>query len=221
MMLASLYQLPQIAKHTPREISWDSLPNNCIIQLHWNPTPSFKETLKKYNFKVLVLVRHPLDVLLSIWQFSQQEPATCRWLDGFCGDERHLHHVDLHSEAFLEYAKSCRAKALLSISKHWLREPNIYSVRYEQLVDKPYAWLEQISLFLDIVPSRADLQKTISLHAIEILQKKHTNGHFWQGRPGHWRELLSPSVSEIIYLAHQELFAIMGYSPILFSDRAN
>jgi hypothetical protein len=58
------------------EISWDASTRNRLVAMHWRRTPEVHEILTRLNFDIIVTARHPLDVLISILQFSQHEPAT-------------------------------------------------------------------------------------------------------------------------------------------------
>jgi hypothetical protein len=87
--------------------------------MHWRRSPTFHQFLMERQFEVLVTVRHPLDVLISILHFAQYEPATRRWLDGEGGNETSLLGADPTSEAFLAYALSGRASALFEVSAEW------------------------------------------------------------------------------------------------------
>ena len=51
--------------HFPHEIDWDHLPERCVIQIHWYPNPEFVARLAAQNVRVVVLARHPMDVLMS------------------------------------------------------------------------------------------------------------------------------------------------------------
>jgi hypothetical protein len=119
ILLAQLYDLAQYAAHTPDALDWETLPENCIVQLHWHRLPPFTTFLAAQNFRVVTMARHPLDILISILQFSPHEPQTACWLDGENGNETAIHNKSVISPEFLAYAVSSRAQALLSISREW------------------------------------------------------------------------------------------------------
>ena len=101
----------QIAVHTPDEVDWANLPaDNLVLQLHWPPTTDFLRCLQDNEFGVVALVRHPLDVLLSILQFSPSEPLTARWLDGAGGSEAAIYGQSPNSLAFQENMLQVRGR---------------------------------------------------------------------------------------------------------------
>jgi len=53
-----MYDLPQIAVHTPREIAWQSLPPKVILQIHWRDTDNFVSLLAENGFRPIVIARH-------------------------------------------------------------------------------------------------------------------------------------------------------------------
>src|SRR5260370_24495579 len=64
-LLTALYGLEQVPAHLPQEVDWDNLPRRCVLQIHWYPIDDFVESLQRHGFRIVVLARHPLDVLMS------------------------------------------------------------------------------------------------------------------------------------------------------------
>jgi hypothetical protein len=209
-MLASLYQLQQFAVHSPQELDWASLPSDSIVQLHWHRTLAFRELLQQHQFQPITIVRHPLAVLVSIWQFASHEPDTAKWLLGEGGNEYIILNQALDSQAFLDYACSPRAKALLSISSEWWNHPEVISVKYENLVATPEQSLQQ--LCKAIHPHHSSIQQVLSENTFEKLRPTASNNHFWQGSPYAWQEMLSDEFIQIIEQTHQTTLAQLGYS---------
>lgn len=211
LMLAGLYQAEQIAVHSPDDVPWAALPGgNCVLQLHWPPTETFVANLERHGFHVIVLQRHPLDVLLSILQFAPHEPQTACWLMGEGGNEERIAGCSPGSEAFLEYAVSPRARALLSISPAWSGREGVVTVRYEELVADPERVLSHVQH--TIGPGEASLTEVISQTCFERLKPTAANRHFWKGEPGLWRKLMPPPIARQIHEAHASLFQASGYS---------
>jgi len=116
-MLAGCLDMRVTAAHSPAEVNWEALQEDCLLAMHWRHTPEMEAILGE--FEILVTARHPLDVLISILQFSQHEPATARWLEGEGGNENLLMDASPTDKKFLDYALSDRAAALLSVSVEW------------------------------------------------------------------------------------------------------
>ncbi len=195
-LLASAYALDEVSAHTPREVEWDALPERCALQLHWRHTPEFVDLLRRHRFSVAAVVRHPLDVLVSILQFAPHEPDTARWLDGEGGDESALRGADPASPEFLDYATGPRARALLSVTPEWLPHANAV-VHYTDLIADTAGSLDAITRALG-EPARLSPAHVAASVTFEDLKSEARNNHFWQGRPGLWREVLPDRVAHAI-----------------------
>jgi hypothetical protein len=207
-MLASSLQIVEVAAHTPAEIPWHTLPAECIVAMHWHCSEDFRAFLGLHGFTAITTTRHPLDVLISVKHFSQHVPATAQWLCGEGGDERGLLHADPTSPAFLEYAVSDRAAALLAVSAEWL-DHAVSVIRYEELVACPKRILSGV--IADIGQSaRRPLAKVVSSHTLERLRPLSQH-HFWRGEPGLWRTLITAEFRAAISHRHQRIFAMLGY----------
>ena len=86
-MLSAIYDATELAVHRPDDINWGDLPKRCVLQIHWLRSTPFLSQLQRHNFRVVVLARHPLDVLLSILHFSLHDDSTQQWLGGALGSE--------------------------------------------------------------------------------------------------------------------------------------
>jgi tetratricopeptide (TPR) repeat protein len=209
-LLASMYDLPQIAVHTPREIAWQSLPPKVILQIHWRDTDNFVSLLAENGFRPIVIARHPLDVLISILHFATYESQTARWLDGEAGSEMSIINKSPLSSEFIDYAVGKRYAALLSISTAWWNRENTWQIRYENLVADTADELSKLSQQLGLKPARPILD-VIPLHSLASLRKTAANNHFWQGKCGHWKHLLTAAVARRIAISRQSVLNELGY----------
>jgi hypothetical protein len=210
-LLGEAYGIPSIAVHNPADVPWETLPEECVLQIHWHPLPSFLERLERHGFRVVALARHPLDVLISILQFALHEP-TARWLEGEAGNERPIYGAMPRSAAFLEYATGKRAAALLAVSREWWTVPSSVQVHYEELVRDPRGELRRLGELVG-APLRKPLEQAIEANTIPKLRAKFAENarHFWQGKAGLWRTLLTVAEAEPIAAAHADVFATLGY----------
>jgi Sulfotransferase domain len=207
--LVALLDLEERSAHTPDEVGWETLPESCVLQLHWPRTRAFSRTLERHGFRVVVLSRHPLDVLISILHFSAHEPETARWLDGAYGDESSIVGVDPTSYVFWKYATSRRASALIDVSAQWWKH-GLVAVRYEDLVAAPERELQRIVDAVGVAPTRSPEAVTETV-TFRSLRSEAANQHFWQGRPNHWRELLPEPVATELAEAHAHVLDSLGY----------
>ncbi|MBD1883938.1 tetratricopeptide repeat protein [Microcoleus vaginatus] len=209
-LLASMYDLPQIAVHTPSEIAWQSLPPKVILQIHWRDTDNFVSLLAENGFRPIVIARHPLDVLISILHFAAYEPQTARWLDGEAGSEISIINKSPLSSEFIDYAVGKRSGALLSISTAWWNRKNTWQIRYENLVDDTAEELSKLNQQLGLKPARPILD-VIPLHSLASLRTTAANNHFWQGKCGNWKHLLTAAVARRIAISRQSVLNQLGY----------
>jgi hypothetical protein len=220
-ILAKLYELDQFAAHTPDALDWHSLPENCVVQLHWHNTLDFSSLLRQYGFRVAVIARHPLDVLISILHFSPHEPQTANWLNGEAGGEESIHYKSPIDPEFISYAVSARAKALLSVSGEWWGVPDAICVKYEDLVHAPFHTLNTIGIKLG--PTVVSQSDAIDALTLENLRPSSSNQHFWKGQPGLWKSLLPMEEAREIEKAHEDLFSRFSYlcepDPALTKDQ--
>ena len=209
-LLTSLYGVPGRAVHYPEDLDWENLPNGLALQIHWRRSPGFERRLRENGFRVLVLSRHPLDVLISILQFCWRS-STSEWLAGEGGDERPLYGATPRNTAFVEYATGPRAAALFAVTREWRPAPDCIAVRYEDLVHAPAATLGRLVEVLG-VPPRCDVDEALRGASIPALRERtQCAHHFWQGKPGLWKRLLTAAEARPIAAAHAALFAELGY----------
>jgi hypothetical protein len=177
--------------------------------MHWRYTPDFHQFLRERSFLPIVIVRHPLDVLISILRFSQHEPATARWLDGRGGDEKPLLGAGPTSSAFIEYALSDRAAALLAVSREWMDKATVV-VRYEDLVADTPGTLATILERMRLQPVYS-LDTIAANHTLEQLRPLGRH-HFWRGQAGVWKQLITPDICTRIQERHRIVFGGLGYN---------
>lgn len=198
----------------PRQaLAWESLPERMIVPIHARPEPEFRAILEQHNFRTIVIARHPLDVLLSTLAFSQHDRSTRFWLAGAGGDEQGIQGASPTSEAFLLYATSSRAAALLSISAQWWQTSGACRVRYEDLIHDTSGQVEKIVATLGVSPrmTPAEVIETSSPEAMSALQVEWLY-HIWQRQPGSWKRLLPPDAARRVCNFHHDVMNGYGYA---------
>lgn len=228
-MLATLYGLSpergtELWAHDPEAFPWRRLPRRCVMQLHWRPEGPFLARLAEHDVRVVMVHRHPLDVLISVLQLARHTPETGMWLLGDSGDEASIRGVSPLSDAFLNYATGPRAAALLSVSTDWARTPGTLRVRYEDLVRDTVGELGWLAESLRPTPT-AEVQLAVAACTMSRLRNPQNAPHFWQGKPGHWSRLLTAEAAERIAEAHPAAFREFGYEckpdPTLTGEQAD
>ncbi len=208
-LIADLYSLDPIAAHSPGDIDWGNLPERSIIQIHWHATTELLNLLEEQSIQALSICRHPLDILISILHFAPYESQTRFWLMGEGGTEEKIIDQDPTSIHFLEYGCGTRANALLSVSAEWLRVRDVIAVRYEELVEDTAKILEE--LVAHFGNPKTPIKDVVAARSLEESRKTSSNQHFWRGRPGSWRKVITHEFASKIYAAQEEVFSCLGY----------
>ncbi len=210
-LLSRVYDLPRQAPNSPSEVDWSALPPRCVLLFHWHREPSFLAHLRQHHCHIVGMVRHPLDVLLSVLHYCLH--GSTIWLDGEGGNEQSIIGALPCSPAFLEYATGARAGALLSISRQWWGAPESYSVRYEDLLADPAGQLQRLVEALGEPPCRP-IPEAVAGTTLSELRRQHPERkyHFWKGQAGLWRSQLPAREAGVIAAAHPGSFAPLGYA---------
>ena len=228
-LLAKVYRLDEqpngeLAVHHPDDVPWADLPARSVLQIHWHHADPLKTLLRTHRFRPVTLVRHPLDVLISILQLSPHSEETARWMDGEGGDETSIHGASPRSDRFLQYATGPRAKVLLGLTPEWWSVPGTLRLRYEDLVADTPGCLTKLTRSLG-KPEPGRVAYAVGECTIDRLRNYKTIPHFWQGKPNLWRSLLTANEARKIADAHPTLFARFGYrcdpDPSLTPDQAD
>jgi hypothetical protein len=209
-LLGNAYDIPEWPIHGPHDLNWNELPPSCVLQLHWHPVETFLKRLEEHGFRVIVLSRHPLDVLISILHFSLHD-KTARWLEGEHGNERRIFGAMPRSTPFMNYCVSERADALLAVSREWWQVPGAISVQYEVLNLDPHGELERIIGECGGQPVRG-VEEVVAGRTLSKLRAltRHEH-HFWQGRCGLWKSLLTAAEARPLAKVFQARYADFDY----------
>ena|ERR1039458_4064698 len=213
-MLARALGLQETAVHTPSQLDWISQPADVIVQMHWRWSSNFEALLRSHGFQTICVIRHPLDVLVSILHFCAFEPQTTRWLDGASGDETSILDATPVSREFSDYCLSERASQLLAVSVDWARAHDqsnkVPVIRYESLVSDPVETLVSLLDEISLAPVTA-LEAVVAEYTLDRSRQESTNHHFWMGQPGLWRRLLPAEIAKVIGEKHRGVLDALGY----------
>jgi hypothetical protein len=178
--------------------------------MHKRYNAAFSDWLAGHQFHVLTIARHPFDVLISILHFCRHDSSPSQWLGGWPGSENTIREATPRSRTFLDYATGPRAKDLLAVSTDWWNRQRVVRTRYEEFVANPVGELAKVVGHYG--QATVDLNEVVDAHLIGYLRPQVTNHHFWQGRPGLWRSLLTvPEAEELIH-AHAMTLSTYGYT---------
>lgn len=209
-VLADILKLEQIFVHNYFQAPL-ILPDKCILQLHWYREPNFQDFLRSNDFRVVVIARHPLDMLLSTLHFARLDKEANLWLGGNAEFTPSFLSAAPASPEFLEYATGWGAENLLSITHQWWHDQRALKVRYEDLVRDPMPHFTQLITSLNGSP--ANLSVALQKYGLANWQAKR-NKHGWQGRPGLWQDLIPFEDALKIYERHRSVFDGLAYSVV-------
>jgi hypothetical protein len=211
-MLGSFYGLEQIPIHSPTELDWSRLPMRCVIQLHWYPAAELLNTLDRSGVRVVMPIRHPFDVLISWLNYNyyvheeEKCPGTC--------DECVIAGVSPTSKAFVDYASGYHGRSLLCHGPAWLTWARSFvrPLRYEDLVTDPVPALAALEEWVG-EPFQSPIAAVVEDTSIERLVSSRGvwQYHYWQGRPGLWRQLIPAAEARTIAAGVREPFDLLGY----------
>jgi Sulfotransferase domain len=218
---------------------WRTLPERCVVHTHWAAYPAVVDELAARRYPVATMARHPLDILVShlAWvnrsshddfglpELRGLQPTSpafvewassdlARWLLGITGGwwlrdgVVRLRYEDLIADPRGELA---RAVDEIGIAPLRSLDEAIAESELSRLKKEP-AGLGQL------VPQR----QRAALHSLRrslaksdaraaFIDEHRARRHFWQGKPGLWRELLPMQQAQAIAGAHEELFGFFNY----------
>lgn len=161
------------------------------------------------------ILRNPLDVAISFAHFRGvsvdqiiDDMATPGF--GVATDRKNVHVI---TGTWSEHVKS------------WTTPPHavVLAVRYEDLFDKPTESFGAIARHLLMEATPEQLEKAMALVGFDTLRAKEQAEGFVEsasdepffrvGRPGQWREVLTPAQVDRVVSAHGEVMEKHGYLP--------
>jgi hypothetical protein len=184
-MMAVSYELAEVFNDEPADIGWSALPDSCVLALHWPREPDVEQRLTNAGFRLIVVGRHPFDVLAS--------SATRADVDSSVAGRTPA------SDAFLRYALGQRAGQLVDISRQWWSHPEAYRVRYEDLMADATSELDRIARTIGL-PDQPDGR-----------QRRGAVGPAPYGSPGRWRELIPTGHLTELYCRYLPHLSVLGY----------
>ena len=188
-----------------------SKTHNCLGEWHGVPLHNMDVTVG-----AIYVVRNPLDIVLSMTHHYglTLEKAIERLGAGGASTEITKEHVPEVQSSWSTHVKS------------WTGEPNpqLLTVRYEDLLLKPRKHFKQVASFLGLKPPKERLERAIrnsSFKALKAQEQKtgfkerseHAQSFFREGKAEQWRTDLTPDQIRQIIDRHREQMARFDYIP--------
>ncbi len=180
---------------------------------HLHPSPLVSELLTSASFATYFIIRDPRDIAIShVHYITEMEP-------------RHVHHAYFAHE-LSTFDERLRATIqgvpqanppLPSLAMRlapffgWLKEPNVLTIRYEDLLNNRQEYLLQI--LHHALQRGFDLRLPIE-DALQLLESRIRPEHsptFRKGKAGAWRETFTPLHKEVFKEYCKGLVEALGY----------
>lgn len=211
MMIGAMFQMPTRPVVVPDDIPWDDLPDSILISIHWPYDEALEQKFREHQFRLLVLARHPFDVLLSVLRFSHFEGGHHLWLGGQ-GEESILWGATPRSRTTITYGLSTRFDSLCRVSTSWWERTGVQRLKYESLLLDPIGELTRLAEVFDWEPA-VPVKTVVERHSMTGLKEMHPSfsSHLWQGR-SLWKELISTSECEELRAGLIEHLSVLDYA---------
>jgi hypothetical protein len=164
----------------------------------------------------IYIVRNPLDVVLSFadhFGHAIDDAIAALAQEGGLGQASETNVI--------EFINSWSTNV-----KSWTRRPNpqLFVVRYEDMLDAPFKTFGRVAAFLGLKPPRDRLAKAIRFSSFKVLQgqekaagfkerSEHSERFFRVGKKDQWKNKLTPEQVARIVDYHREQMERFGYVP--------
>lgn len=171
----------------------------------------FKTEYKARNeYKVITIVRNPLDSLLSAFRFSQKTAGCSVWLDGKVFPKPFIYKgIPPLSKEFEEWALSDGARAFLDVTYSWIDRANVV-ITYENFILDPQATIKKAIDDLNIEVSISEVNSATTDVRDNFLVGYY-NEHRWSASMNNWQKYIPKDMAEKIYKKHKKVFKKLGY----------
>jgi hypothetical protein len=208
-LLVAMYDLPQMGLKSPfDEEHADSLGERWVAFQHVLPQAQVLEWIAARGVLLLTTVRHPGDVLISLYHHLHAFEQATENQDVL----REMLHVPFERNLIEPPGVGTFADEL-AISIAWLRAGS-RMVRYENLWRDPGAELEDLAGAIGPV-TRERIDRAVEKCDIELMRglAGRFGGFFRSGQVGGWRSRLSPeTVADLSNEPYRSQTAELGYS---------
>ncbi|OUD12152.1 sulfotransferase domain-containing protein [Thioflexithrix psekupsensis] len=215
LLLSHIYDLPvfELSVDTTQfEQNISALGERWIVHQHYPiPEPDFLDCLARHQIVLLSTVRHPGDVLVSLFHFVRWS-----WPHLVAEDRLLILKEDegVMGKHTLAYIQDNTFAEFLSVSLRWL--PYTHQIRYEELLAHPIETLSTLTKKICPVSKEKIIRGILSCDLNILRENKigYDKRHFRSGVAGEWKKTIPNDVLDT--LRHQspypELLAALGYS---------
>ena len=218
-IMSAALMYPHFASHAIDDFLAD-LPTDCILNVHAPCDRRTRDFFEQRLCKVMVLARHPLDIFVSVLQFSRNEPGVYQWLGGACEIPQNANRLSPNDEQWVDWMTGDGAKRLLSVSLDWWNHPDsAVRVRYEDLLTDQVRQFQKLCeivkcqdsamLCTTLFPSAASIESALNKYSVNYFAQ--FNNHGWLGTKENYSLFITKPNCERIFFAHREYFEALDY----------
>lgn len=210
-LISRTYNIESTAAH---RLSHVRMPHgkDIVVQVHAFPNKHLERFMVDSRAQLVTILRHPLDVAISMLHFSSFEQQTQYWIDG--------HHLKIHivrgyppnSKQFQNWLLSRNFEKLLEAAHSlWLRQ-DIARIRFEDLIQNPHNSFHGLTLKLNNLEAKSlDDIKYVTDSVMPSSFVGAINAHRWRGQVNNWKRYISERQLEKLSHKYGELFNSLGY----------
>lgn len=232
-ILSSLFHVPHIDIGALRVVEeLDNLGNSWIAHSHIYLTDSVKRSLEERNIQVVTCLRHPLDILTSLFHHASIYQSERNLSESLLFDM--AYDGETPGKHVLEFISAGELSRNLRISLSCL-ERKVPHVQYERLIAAPITEVAQLISQFELPKEYTQEQISNAIQYASFENLKATRfaaniGHFRSGKTGGWKNFLpksilssikkEPSIKKISLELGYDLFEPLEYQKFDFSESA-
>ena len=173
----------------------------------------FLSTLKQPDRATVFVYRDPRDMIIShIFYATQMHPG--HWMHRYYTEEMHtmeerinaaIHGVDAAGSELTPVRD--RYEGYLA----WLEQPEVLSMRFENLILEREASMGQILDYLARFGFTPDISRQQAVNTLLEAIAPRKSGTFRKGKPGNWQEHFTPDNKSLFKQATGDLLVRLGY----------
>jgi hypothetical protein len=228
---------------------WQGIEERAVVHAHWHAHPELIDLLRRDHLPVVTMARHPLDVLIShlAWvnrnlhedlglnELKGATPISSAFSDFATGELAQWLLSITPGWWLREDVLRVRYEKMVEDPAATLTELTNRLGPPRQSVEETLAASERESLKKEPSPLVRLLPGTIRSRVVgawsalsgsrrSFVEQHRERKHYWQGRPGLWRELVPQEIAEPVAAAHTQSFESLGYAcdpdPTLTAEQA-
>lgn len=166
---------------------------------------------RSINYKTVTIARHPFDVLLSAFRFSQKTPGCSAWLGGAVFPVPLMYkNKNPLSEEFRQWSLGKGAEQMLNITLSWVDHADEI-VRYEDFIKDEVATVKKTLKKLNLYNQQDAIIANATKYVKNDFLVGFYNEHRWTSGYENWPKYFTPEISDELHRKYGYIFQALGY----------